>query len=93
MWFSSRCWCASFHAEIGILLLPLVVGVYFLRKKYTQAIVIFFLPLILYIVWYIRNDVYYLGLEGPTMRNSTLFFSNVLTSMDASFLEELSFAH
>jgi len=79
-----------FSREIGALCVPVVLFFYFMRKNYTKIILIFFIPLILYSVWFIRNEIYYANVEHVGFKNSVVFFSNIMTSSDAGFGKELT---
>lgn len=74
-----------FSREVGVLCVPIVLFFYILRKKHTKAILVFFIPLILYGVWFIRNEIYYANVEQADFKNSLIFFSNTMTSSDTSF--------
>jgi tetratricopeptide (TPR) repeat protein len=74
-----------FSREIGLVAILIVAGYFAFRKQHTKAIVAFFVPVILYLFWYIRNEVYYGSLENLDLRNSMLFLSNIYTSADTGF--------
>ena len=78
-----------FSREIGLVTIVAVTVYFALGKQYTKAIVIFFIPLILYLIWYIRNEAYYASLENLDFRNSMLLLSNVYTSADSGYGVEL----
>lgn len=78
-----------FSREVGLITILIVTGFFVYRKQYTKAILVFFIPIIFYSGWYLRNEVYYGSLENPELRNSTLFFSNILTSANESYFFEL----
>lgn len=80
-----------FSREIGILCVPIVFFFYALRKSYTKTILVFFIPLIFYSIWFIRNEIYYANIEQAEFKNSLIYFSNTMTSSDANFgIEMLS---
>lgn len=74
-----------FSREIGILCVPIVFFFYALRKNYTKTILVFFIPLILYSIWFIRNEIYYANIEQAEFKNSLIYFSNTMTSSDTNF--------
>jgi tetratricopeptide (TPR) repeat protein len=74
-----------FSREIGVLCVPIVLFFYIFRKSYTKTILVFFIPLILYGIWFIRNEIYYANVEQADFKNSLIFFSNTMTSSDTSF--------
>ncbi len=78
-----------FSREIGILTVFIVSGFFIYRKHYTKAIIVFFVPIIFYSGWYIRNEIYYGSLESPDLRNSSLFLSNYYTTVDSSYAAEI----
>ncbi|MHB1048873.1 MAG: hypothetical protein ACYC09_02240 [Bacteroidota bacterium] len=77
-----------FSREVGLVTIAIVTVYFAYRKQYTKAIIVFFLPVILYSAWYIRNEVYYGTIEEPALRNAALFFGNVLTSENSSLFDE-----
>jgi tetratricopeptide (TPR) repeat protein len=78
-----------FSREIGVVCVPIVFFFYFFRKDYTKTILVFFIPLILYGIWFIRNEIYYANVEQAEFKNSLIFFSNTMTSSDTSFGVEM----
>lgn len=78
-----------FSREIGLISIVIVTGYYAFRKQHTKAIVAFFVPVILYLIWYIRNEVYYGSIENLDLRNSVLFLSNIYTSAESGFGVEM----
>jgi len=78
-----------FSREIGVLCVPVVFFFYLFRKRYTKTILVFFIPLILYGVWFIRNEIYYANVEQVEFKNSLIFFSNTMTSSDTSLAMEM----
>lgn len=79
---------AVFSREVGLITIVVVAGFFAYRKQYTKAIIVFFLPVILYSAWYIRNEAYYGSIEDPALRNTALFFGNVLTSENSNLFDE-----
>ncbi|MDP1677120.1 MAG: glycosyltransferase family 39 protein [Bacteroidota bacterium] len=80
-----------FSREVGVLCVPVIFFFYLFKKSYTKTILVFFIPLILYGVWFIRNEIYYANVEQTEFKNSLVFFSNTMTSSDTNFgIEMLS---
>jgi tetratricopeptide (TPR) repeat protein/4-amino-4-deoxy-L-arabinose transferase-like glycosyltransferase len=75
--------------EIGLITIAVVTGYFIFRKQHTKAIIAFFVPVIVYLIWYLRNEIYYGNLESVNLKNSMLIVSNIYTSADAGFVTEL----
>ena len=80
---------AVLSREIGIILVPLVCGALAVQKETKSVLRIILVFIVCYGAWYIWNEVYVARFEGPELRNQALFFQNVFTSPDDSFLGEL----
>ncbi|MFH0992171.1 MAG: hypothetical protein V1799_19395 [bacterium] len=74
--------------EIGITLFAAVILFYLLRKEYKRAMLIAIVPLILYGLWYVRNEMIIAQLENPPLRNSVLFLSHFFSSNQDSIVSE-----
>jgi len=81
--------CGLFLREIGLTLLLSAVGFYLLRKEYRRALLLLSGSLILYALWYLRNEVWVAGIEHPSIRNTKIFFQHLYTSNSATLTQEL----
>ena len=76
--------------EIGFALLFAVVLSLALRKDYVRAGLLFLAPVLVYFIWYIRNEVVIASAEINNLHNTSLFFSHVLTGSTGSLLGEFA---
>lgn len=74
--------------EIGLVLLFVVVIYLASYKHYEHAATIFFAVVIIYAVWFFRNEVIVAGREKPELRNLSLIGSHILTSIEDSMWNE-----
>lgn len=74
--------------EIGFALLLAVVAFFALRKDYIRAGLILVTPILIYFLWYIRNEVFVANVELNDLRNTWLFFSHVLTGSTGTLFDE-----
>ena len=77
-----------FLREIGLSLLISAVIYLFLTKQYRRLLLVFAVPVLFYLLWYFRNEVYYGGLENPNIRNTRLFTGHHFTAESESMLKE-----
>lgn len=75
--------------EIGIVLLPVVLLFLLMHKRYDMAGWTFVGVILMFGLWYVRNEIIIAGREQPDLRNSVLFGSNILTSGRDAFLQEI----
>ena len=74
--------------DIGFALLLAVAVFLALRKDYARAGFVLLAPMLVYLLWYMRNEVFIANVEFPELRNTKLFFSHVLTGEGQSLLVE-----
>jgi len=75
--------------ETGFSLVLALVVFFTRRKEFLRAAVVLVLPVALYSLWHIRNELIVASIEHPGLRNADLMFSHLFTSDNASFAEEL----
>jgi len=79
---------AVFLREVGLTLLIGSAIYLFLRKKYFALLLVCSVPVLIYLAWYWRNEVYIAGIENPPLRNVRLFLKHSMTPEDSSLTEE-----
>ena len=77
-----------FLREVGLTLLLGASSFLLLRKDYRRLLLVFTIPMLFYMIWYFRNEVYIAGIENPPMRNMKIFLSHAFTSDSASMADE-----
>jgi tetratricopeptide (TPR) repeat protein/4-amino-4-deoxy-L-arabinose transferase-like glycosyltransferase len=77
-----------FLREVGLTLLLGASSFLLLRKEYRRLLLVFTIPMLFYMIWYFRNEVYIAGIENPPMRNMKIFLSHAFTSDGASMADE-----
>ena len=79
---------AVFLREVGLALLVASAVYLFLRKRYVALLLVCSLPVLFYLGWYYRNEVYIAGIENPPLRNVKLFLKHSITPEDSGLAEE-----
>jgi len=74
--------------DVGFTLLLTAATCLVWKKQYRRAARIFSIPLVFYLLWFIRNEVIVAGAENPTERNTQTFLMHLYTSNQASLLQE-----
>ncbi len=77
-----------FLREIGLTLLLGAISYYIVTKQFRRLLLIFTIPMLFYLLWLFRNEVYYAGLENPPLRNMKLFLGNYYTVAGTGMIEE-----
>ncbi len=77
-----------FLREIGLTLLIGAVSYLLLTKQYRRLLLVFTIPMLFYLLWYFRNEVYYGGLENPPIRNMRLLMGHYFTADSDSMVKE-----
>ncbi|MCX6133929.1 MAG: glycosyltransferase family 39 protein [Ignavibacteriales bacterium] len=77
-----------FLREVGLTLLLGALSYLLLRKEYRRLLLVFTIPMLFYMIWYFRNEVYIAGIENPPMRNMKIFLSHAFTGGGASLVDE-----
>jgi len=78
-----------FLREVGITLYLAAVVYFLARRRYKSALFIFIVPMIFYLLWFLRNEVIVAGAEHPPLRNSEIFTLHYFTDRQASLFAEL----
>ena len=69
-----------FLREVGFALLLGAVVFYVWKKRYRSAAVLSLATLLIYLLWYVRNEIIVAGVENPALRNTNVFFMHLYTS-------------
>ena len=77
-----------FLREVGLTLLLGALSYFLLRREYRRLLLVFTIPILFYMVWYFRNEIYIAGIENPPMRNMQMFLGHSFTGDDASLVQE-----
>ncbi len=80
---------AMFLREIGVTLVVAFVIMWFLAGQRRTALTVGGLCVLLYVLWFVRNEVIVAGIEQPPLRNSRLLTAHLYTSQDESIFGEL----
>ena len=79
---------AVFLREVGLTLLAGSAIYLFLRKRYFALLLVCSVPVLFYLGWYYRNEVYIAGIENPPLRNVKLFLKHSITPEESSLSGE-----
>ncbi len=79
-----------FMREIGLSLLFAAVLFLIIRKKNKSALIVFGVTALIYMLWYIRNEIVIASIEHPAMQNSRVFGGHLYTANDASMITEFA---
>jgi tetratricopeptide (TPR) repeat protein/4-amino-4-deoxy-L-arabinose transferase-like glycosyltransferase len=77
-----------FLREIGLTLLLGSIAYFTLRRQYRRLLIVVTIPMLFYMIWYFRNEVYIAGIENPSMRNTKIFLDHAFTGDDQSLFQE-----
>jgi len=77
-----------FLREVGLTLLLGAMAYLILTRQYRRLLVVFTIPMLFYMFWHFRNEVYVAGIENPVMRNMRIFLSHAFTGDDQSLYHE-----
>ncbi len=78
-----------FMREVGWALVIALCIVLLLRRRGTQAALIFLAPVALSVIWFFRNEILVAPLENPALRKVSVYISNFHTLPGAPIIEEL----
>lgn len=79
---------AIFLREVGLALLVGSAVYLLLRKRYFALLLVCSVPVLFYLGWYYRNEVYIAGIENPPLRNVKLFLKHSITPEDSGLAGE-----
>ena len=80
---------AMFLREIGVTVVAAFVVLWLLKRQWRAALWVGGLCIVLYVLWFVRNEVVVAGIEEPPLRNSRLLVSHLYTSDDQGLAAEL----
>lgn len=80
---------AMFLREIGVTVVAAFMFLWFIRRQWRAAMWVGGACLLLYVLWFVRNEVIVAGLEQPPLRNSHLLVAHLYTSQNESLVAEL----
>jgi tetratricopeptide (TPR) repeat protein len=80
---------AMFLREIGVTLVAAFVLLWLTAGQRRTALMVGGLCLLVYVLWFLRNEVIVAGIEEPPLRNSKLLTAHLYTPQDASLIAEL----
>ena len=73
---------------MGLTLLLGALSYFLLRREYRRLLLVFTIPILFYVIWYFRNEIYVAGIENPPLRNIKMFLGHSFTGDDASLTQE-----
>ncbi|MBI4417736.1 MAG: hypothetical protein HY563_03095, partial [Ignavibacteriales bacterium] len=79
---------AALLREIGITLVFATAIFFGAHRNFRRALVLLLIPLAVYGIWFIRNEILVAGVEHPPLRNSEIFTLHYFTPRSAPLLEE-----
>ena len=79
-----------FLREVGVTLILSGTVFFVLHKQYKRAALIFLIPILFYMIWFIRNEIIVAGIEHPIIRNTQVFFNHFYTTNQETLLAEFS---
>jgi tetratricopeptide (TPR) repeat protein/4-amino-4-deoxy-L-arabinose transferase-like glycosyltransferase len=77
-----------FLREVGLTLLLGTLSYFWVRKEHRRLLLVFTIPMLFYLIWYFRNEVYIAGIENPPMRNMQMLLGHSFTGDNASLMQE-----
>jgi tetratricopeptide (TPR) repeat protein/4-amino-4-deoxy-L-arabinose transferase-like glycosyltransferase len=77
-----------FLREVGLTLLLGAVAYLLLTRQFRRLLLVFTIPMLFYMIWHFRNEVYIAGIENPPMRNMRIFLSHSFTGEEQSMYQE-----
>jgi tetratricopeptide (TPR) repeat protein/4-amino-4-deoxy-L-arabinose transferase-like glycosyltransferase len=77
-----------FLREVGLTLLLSAMAYLTLTRQFRRMLLIFTIPMLFYMIWHFRNEVYIAGIENPAMRNMKIFLGHAFTGDEQSLYQE-----
>jgi 4-amino-4-deoxy-L-arabinose transferase-like glycosyltransferase/tetratricopeptide (TPR) repeat protein len=77
-----------FLREVGLTLLLGAVAYLLVTRQHRRLLLVFSIPVLFYLIWYFRNEVYVAGIENPPMRNMRILLGHSFTVDDQSLYQE-----
>jgi tetratricopeptide (TPR) repeat protein/4-amino-4-deoxy-L-arabinose transferase-like glycosyltransferase len=78
-----------FLREVGLTLLLGALAYLTLTRQFRRLLLIFTIPMLFYMIWHFRNEVYIAGIENPSMRNMKILLGHSFTGDNQSLAQEL----
>lgn len=79
---------AALLREIGTTLVLASAIFFAAHRRFRRALLVLMIPMAVYALWFIRNEILVAGTEFPPLRNSEIFTLHYFTPRDASLLDE-----
>ena len=73
-----------FLREVGLTLLLAAMAYLTLTRQFRRLLLVFTIPMLFYLIWHFRNEVYIAGIENPAMRNMKIFLNHAFTGDEQS---------
>jgi tetratricopeptide (TPR) repeat protein/4-amino-4-deoxy-L-arabinose transferase-like glycosyltransferase len=77
-----------FLREVGLTLLLGAIAYLILTRQFRRLLLVFTIPMLFYMIWHFRNEVYIAGIENPPMRNMRIFLGHSFTGDEQSLYQE-----
>jgi 4-amino-4-deoxy-L-arabinose transferase-like glycosyltransferase len=77
-----------FLREVGLTLLLGAIAYLLVTRQHRRLLLVFTVPVLFYMIWYFRNEIYVAGIENPPMRNMKIFLGHSFTVDDQSLYQE-----
>lgn len=77
-----------FLREVGLTLLLGAVAYLTVTRQFRRLLLVFTIPMLFYMIWHFRNEVYIAGIENPPMRNMKIFLGHSFTGDEQSLYQE-----
>ena len=77
-----------FLREVGLTLLLGAMAYLTLTRQFRRLLLVFTIPMLFYLIWHFRNEVYVAGIENPAMRNMKIFLGHAFTGDEQSLYQE-----
>ncbi|OGU70717.1 MAG: hypothetical protein A3H45_08145 [Ignavibacteria bacterium RIFCSPLOWO2_02_FULL_55_14] len=81
---------AMFLREVGVAVIAGMLLYWLFQKRWRSVLIVGGLCILLYVLWFVRNEVIVAGIEQPPLRNSQLLVTHLYTPKDASLLAEFA---
>ncbi len=80
--------CGIFLRDVGLTLVLVGTLFFLIAKRPKQALLLISVSMVLYLLWYVRNEVIVASIEQPPMRNTQVFLKHMFTPTNASLFDE-----
>lgn len=79
---------AALLREVGVTLVLATAIFFAAHRRFRKALVMLAVPLFVYGLWFVRNEIIVAGTEHPALRNSEILTLHYFTPRDATLIEE-----